>query len=62
MRTYVIVTGIVFALLTLLHLGIIASKPELASDPALLVSTAISAGLAVWSWRVIRRARASGQT
>lgn len=57
MRTYVIVTGIVFTLVTLAHFGLIASKPESISDPVFMVSTAISTGLAIWSWVTLRRAR-----
>lgn len=57
MRTYVIVTSIVFTLVTVAHFGLIASKPESISDPVFMVSTAISTGLAVWSWVTLRRAR-----
>lgn len=58
MRLYVAVTGVIFALLVVAHVArMIMENVALASDPIYLISTAISAGLALWSWLVLRRSR-----
>jgi hypothetical protein len=55
MRTYVVATGIVFAVLTLAHLWRIIQEPHLASDPWFMVATVVAATLSVAAWRVARR-------
>ena len=58
MRLYVAVTGIIFALLVVAHLArMVIESSALATDPIYLLVTAICAGLAVWSWLVLRRPR-----
>jgi hypothetical protein len=55
MKTYVITTGVVFALLTLMHLlRIIVEWPHLAKDPFFLLITIAAGGLCFWAWRVLR--------
>jgi hypothetical protein len=59
MKLYVQVTGILFALLTLIHVGRMIVERHLATDPWYLAITALAALLSLWAWRVIRRSRSS---
>jgi hypothetical protein len=59
MRSYVIVTGLVFGLLTLAHLWRMVKEPHLARDPWFLLITVAAAGLCLGAWRAARRSRAS---
>ena len=55
MKAYLITTGAVFGLLTLVHLWrIIAEGVHLATDPIFILITLIAASLCVWAWRVLR--------
>jgi hypothetical protein len=56
MRTYVIIAGAVFGLLTAAHIWRIVVEPHLARDPWFLLTTVASAVLCVGAWRVARRA------
>jgi hypothetical protein len=59
MRTYVVTTGILFALLTVAHvLRIFHESPALGTDPWYLLITAATAVLSVWAYLVLRRERA----
>jgi hypothetical protein len=59
MKAYVVTTGTVFGLLALAHvLRMIGEDARLATDPFYVAVTALSAALCVWSWYVLRRARA----
>lgn len=61
MRLYVIVTGVLFALLAIAHVArMITEDPGLASDPIYLLITACAAGLSVWSGWLLRRSRSMG--
>jgi hypothetical protein len=63
MRLYVIVTGIIFALVVIAHAArMITEDAKLASDPIYLLITACAAGLSLWSWLVLRRSRSPGST
>jgi hypothetical protein len=55
MRSYVVVTGIIFGLLTLAHLWRIFLEPHLATDPWFLMFTVVAAALTIVAWRVARR-------
>lgn len=56
MRAYLIATCIVFGLLVVVHLGrLIVEGPRVASDPWFVGATVVAAGLAGWSWRLLRR-------
>jgi hypothetical protein len=56
MKTYVVTTGTLFGLLTVVHLWrIIGEEPQLATDPWYLLITATAAALAIWAWRLVRR-------
>jgi len=57
MRTYVMITGTVFGLLTLVHVWrLIVEGPGMMKDPWFMLITALSTSLAVWAWRVLRAA------
>lgn len=56
MRTYIQVTGLIFLLVVLAHLARAYQEgARLALDPWFLLSTALSAGLTIWAWRLLRR-------
>ena len=55
MKAYLITTGIVFALITLMHiLRLFAEGPRLVKDPVFILLTLLAAGLSVWAWRLLR--------
>ena len=55
MRLYVLATGLLFAVLVLLHLWRVVVEPHLARDPLFVIATLISASFAIAAWRVARR-------
>jgi hypothetical protein len=56
MKTYVVTTGVLFALLTLAHLWrMIQEGHGLATDPWYVGITVATAALSLWAWRVLRR-------
>ena len=58
MKSYVIVTGLIFGLVTVAHiLRMITENPGLATDPAYIALTVLSAGLCVWALFMLRRLR-----
>ena len=60
MRTYVLVTGIIFGLLVVMHVWrIVAESHHLASDPGFIVLTLVAAGLCGWAIRLLRGTRSS---
>jgi len=56
-KTYVLVTGILFALLTLAHVWRMIVERNLATDPWYLGITAAAAIMSLWAWRVLWRSR-----
>jgi hypothetical protein len=54
MRLYVIISGIIFALVTAAHVARIFLEPTSLSEPIFMVSSFISLALAVWSIMVLR--------
>ena len=55
MKAYVLTTGTLFGLLTLVHVWrIIEEGPHLATNPWWILITAAAAGLCVWAWRLLR--------
>jgi hypothetical protein len=55
MRTYVLMTGVLFGLLALVHIWrAIVEGPHLATDPWYVLITLVAAGLSLWAWRLIR--------
>jgi hypothetical protein len=56
MKAYLIVTGTVFGLITLAHIGrVVAEGPGRATEPWFVVLTVVAAGLSVWAWRLLKR-------
>ena len=55
MRVYVIVTGIIFALITIAHVVRMAVEPHVLTEPVYLFLTLLSAALAIWAVVVLRR-------
>jgi len=59
MRAYLITTGSLFALLTLVHiLRVIDEWPRVHSDPSFVLTmtglSALTAALSIWAWRLLR--------
>ena len=60
MRAYVLTTGIVFALLALVHIWrFYEERSSLARDPHFLIITVIAAAFAVWAFRLYGRSARS---
>jgi hypothetical protein len=59
MKSYVIVAGLIFGLLALVHVWRMVVEPHLARDPLFLLVTIAAAGLSVAAWWVVRRRPAS---
>jgi hypothetical protein len=57
MRTYVIVTSVVFGLLTVAHLARMFVEAGFSADPVYWLITAIAAALCLWAVFVLRRAK-----
>jgi hypothetical protein len=56
MKIYVITTGVIFALVTVVHLWrAVAEGPDLASDPGFILATIVPAAFTAWAWRVFRQ-------
>jgi hypothetical protein len=56
MKPYILTSGILFALIVLAHIArVVSESPSVANDPWFVLSTAISAGMCYWSWRLLRR-------
>ncbi len=63
MRAYVITTGVIFALLVLMHLArVLAEGPGLVRDPVFVIFTGLSAALAGWSLWLVVSARKERET
>jgi EamA domain-containing membrane protein RarD len=58
MKAYVATTGVMFALLVVVHVWrAVEEGPHLAKDPAYIVITILAAAMAFWAWRVFRTMR-----
>ncbi|MGH9932638.1 MAG: hypothetical protein ACREA9_25825 [Pyrinomonadaceae bacterium] len=58
MKAYVITTGAVFGLLTVVHLlRIVMENRRLATDPAYVLITVASAALCIWALYLLRRSK-----
>jgi hypothetical protein len=56
MRSYVFTTGVVFALLTVLHIWrLIDEGSRMATDPWWWLITCAAAGLSIWAFVNVRR-------
>lgn len=55
MKTYVMTTGVLFGLLTVVHIWrMIEEGRQLATEPWYLLITATAAALSLWAWRLVR--------
>ena len=57
MKAYVIVTGLIFGLLTVAHVMRMITERPLATDAAYISITGLTAVLCVWALFVLRRDR-----
>ncbi len=56
MKAYVTTTGLVFGLLTIVHIWrVIEEGSQLAKDPWWVLITAAAAALSIWAFVVLRR-------
>ena len=55
MKAYVIITGVVFAMITIAHIVRMVVEPHVLTEPVYLFLTLLSAALAVWAMLVLRR-------
>jgi hypothetical protein len=56
MKAYIITSATIFGLITVAHLLRIAMEgAHLATEPAYILLTLLSAALSVWGWYVLRR-------
>ena len=55
MKTYVLIAGGVFGLITLVHLWRMVVEPGVRTEPWFLVTTLASAALSIAAFRVARR-------
>ena len=58
MRTYVIVVGAIFGVLTVAHVWRMVEEPDLVRDPWFMSFTVAAAVLGLAAWRVARRPNA----
>ena len=59
MRTYVITTGAIFALLVVAHIWRIYVERSAAMEPFFILSTLLAVTFTVWAWRLARRSPTS---
>ena len=56
MKSYLLTTGVIFALIVVAHvLRIMAEGPKLLLQPVFALTSILSVGLALWAWRLFRR-------
>ncbi|MEP6990938.1 MAG: hypothetical protein ABJA80_08425 [bacterium] len=55
MRTYVVTTGVIFALLAIAHVfRVVQEGQQVATNPFFAGITVAAAAMSVWAWRVLR--------
>ena len=59
MKAYVMTTGTLFGLLTIVHVWRVIEESHLARDPWFVLMTVAAAALCLWSWRLLRVSRAA---
>ena len=62
MKTYVLIAGGVFGLITLAHLWRMVVEPHVRTEPWFLFATIVSTALSIAAFRVARRAARGGRT
>ena len=61
MKSYVIVAGVIFGALALVHVWRMFEEPHLARDPWFILITLVAAALSLAAWRVVRRSGREGR-
>ena len=59
MKAYVITTGVIFGLLTLVHIWRVTEERHLATDPWYILVTVAAAALCLWAFGLLWRSRRS---
>ena len=59
MKSYVIIAGVIFGLLAVVHLWRIIEEPHLAKDPLFILITVAAAALSLGAWLLVRRSTPS---
>jgi hypothetical protein len=55
MKAYLVTTGTLFGLITVLHVWrMLSESPQLARDPWFILLTVLAGGLCAWAWRLLR--------
>jgi hypothetical protein len=55
MKTYVVITGVLFALIVAAHVWRMFVEPHLVHEASYWVITGFAAGMSAWAWIVLRR-------
>ena len=55
MKAYVIITGVIFALITIAHTVRMVIEPHVLTEPVYLFLTLLSAAVALWALILLRR-------
>ena len=55
MKVYIIITGVIFALITIAHFVRMVMEPHVLTEPMYLFLTLLSAALAIWAVILSRR-------
>lgn len=53
MRAYLVVTSIVFVIVTLAHVARVVAEPPSLREPVFLLSSVVSIGLTIWALRLL---------
>ena len=55
MRSYVLTTGLLCAVIVIAHSARAAAEgPGIAKDPGFMLATAVAAAVGIWAWRLLR--------
>lgn len=55
MKNYVILTGVIFGLITAAHIWRLFAEPAMARTPWFIALTLVTAILSIWSFRLAKR-------
>jgi hypothetical protein len=55
MKNYVLLTGVIFGLITAVHIWRFFAEPAMARTPWFIALTLVTAALSVWSFRLAKR-------
>ena len=58
MRIYLVITGVVFALVAVAHvLRVLSEGSHLMHEPVFVALTLLAVGMSAWAWRLVWRGR-----